>query len=107
MRFEAEQASRSLSAIAELLVTFAKKGVYCVIVVVCLSVSDFVQKLPNGTNEKNFGGDPHHRLDTGIVFRIRHYFNWAIREVVKAGSKLVRSWSATSFEPASVMEFGF
>ena len=26
----------------------------------------------------NFGGDPHHRLDTGIVFRIRHY--WEIRK---------------------------
>ena len=25
----------------------------------------------------------------------------------EAGSKQVRSWSATSFEPASVMEFGF
>jgi len=22
----------------------------------------------------NFGGDPDHRLDTGIVFRIRHYW---------------------------------
>jgi len=28
----------------------------------------------------NFGGDPAHRLDTGIVFRIRHY--WEIRKVV-------------------------
>jgi len=28
----------------------------------------------------NFGGDPDHRLDTGIVFRIRHY--WEIRKVV-------------------------
>jgi len=28
----------------------------------------------------NFGGDPDHRLDTGIVFRISHY--WEIRKVV-------------------------
>jgi len=28
----------------------------------------------------NVGGDPDHRLDTGIVFRIRHY--WEIRKVV-------------------------
>ena len=28
----------------------------------------------------NFGSDPDHRLDTGIVFRIRHY--WEIRKVV-------------------------
>ena len=28
----------------------------------------------------NFGGDPDHRLDTGIVFRIRHY--WEIRKEV-------------------------
>jgi len=23
----------------------------------------------------NFGGDPDHHLDTGIVFRIRHYWD--------------------------------
>jgi len=28
----------------------------------------------------NFGGDPDNRLDTGIVFRIRDY--WEIRKVV-------------------------
>jgi len=28
----------------------------------------------------NFGGDQDHRLDTGIVFWIRHY--WEIRKVV-------------------------
>jgi len=28
----------------------------------------------------NFGGDPGHRLDTGIVFQIRQY--WEIRKVV-------------------------
>ena len=28
----------------------------------------------------NFGDDPDDRLDTGIVFRIRHY--WEIRKVV-------------------------
>jgi len=27
----------------------------------------------------NFGGDPNQRLHTGIVFRIRHY--WEIRKV--------------------------
>jgi len=32
----------------------------------------------------NFGGDPDHRLDTGIVFRIRHY--WEIRNVINGHS---------------------
>jgi len=32
------------------------------------------------TKRLNFGGDPDHRMDTGIVFRIRHY--WEIRKVV-------------------------
>ena len=32
----------------------------------------------------NFGGDPDHRLDTGIVFQIRHY--WEIRKVVNGHS---------------------
>ena len=31
-------------------------------------------------NKLNFSGDPDHRLDTGIVFRIRHY--WEIWKVV-------------------------
>jgi len=50
-----------------------------------------VQKLPNGLTSNfegrltmnkslNFRGDPDHRLDTGIVFRIRHY--WEIWKVV-------------------------
>jgi len=50
---------------------------------VCLSLSNFAQKLPNGfvlNNWLNFGGDPDHRLDTGIVFRIRHC--WEIRKAV-------------------------
>jgi len=35
----------------------------------------------HGVNKRlNFGGDPDHRLDKRIVFRIRHY--WKIREVV-------------------------
>ena len=36
----------------------------------------------NGPMNKwlNFGGNPDHRLDTGIVFRIRHY--WEIRKVL-------------------------
>ena len=41
----------------------------------------------------NFGGDPHHRLNTGIVFRIRHY--WGIRKVVNRHSFiLIRQISA-------------
>jgi len=32
----------------------------------------------------NFDDDPDHRLDTGIVFRIRHY--WEIRKVVNGHS---------------------
>ena len=34
----------------------------------------FSRKVGNGPMNKrlNFGGDPDHRLDTGIVFRIRH-----------------------------------
>ena len=41
----------------------------------------FSGKVGNGPSNKrlNFGGDPSHRLDTGIVFRIRHY--WEIRKV--------------------------
>jgi len=39
-------------------------------------------KVGNGPVNKrlNFGGDPDHRLDTRIVFRICHY--WKIRKVV-------------------------
>ena len=42
----------------------------------------FSRKVGNGSVNKrlNFGGDPDHRLDTGIVFWIRHY--WEIRKVV-------------------------
>jgi len=38
----------------------------------------------NGPMNKwlNFGGDLDHRLDTGIVFRIRHYWYWEVRKVV-------------------------
>jgi len=35
----------------------------------------------------DFGGDPDHHLDTGIVFRIRHY--WDIRKVVNGHLHLV------------------
>jgi len=35
-------------------------------------------------NWLNVIGDPDHRLDTGIVFRIRHY--WEIRKVVNGHS---------------------
>ena len=46
----------------------------------------FSGKFANGPMSKclNFGGDPDHRLDTGIVFRIRHY--WEIRKVVNGHS---------------------
>jgi len=42
----------------------------------------FSRKVGNWPLSKwlNFGGDPDHRLDTGIVFRIRHY--WKIQKVV-------------------------
>jgi len=42
----------------------------------------FSGKVGNEPTNKwlNFGGDPDHRLDTGTVFRIRHY--WEIRKVV-------------------------
>jgi len=42
----------------------------------------FAGKVGNGPMNSwlNFGGDPDHRLDTGIVFRMRHY--WEIRKVV-------------------------
>jgi len=43
---------------------------------------NFSGKVGNGQLNKrlNFGGDPADRLDTGIVFLIRHY--WEIRKVV-------------------------
>jgi len=42
----------------------------------------FSGKVGNGPLNKllNFGGDLDHRLGTGIVFRIRHY--WEIQKVV-------------------------
>jgi len=42
----------------------------------------FSGKVGNGLVNRclNFGCDPDHRLDTGIVFLIRHY--WKIRKVV-------------------------
>jgi len=44
-------------------------------------------------NWLNFGGDPDHRLDTGIVFRIRHY--WSIRKMVNGHSfVLIRKMAA-------------
>ena len=70
---------------------YLRKG-RCVIVVVCLSVCLLLtlrkKNFPTDLHESfrdcwqwlNFGGDPDHRLDTGIVFRIRHYSE--IRKVV-------------------------
>jgi len=45
-----------------------------------------LRKVGNGPLNKrlNFGGDPDHRLDTGIVFRIRHC--WEIRKLVNGHS---------------------
>jgi len=47
----------------------------------------FPGKVGNGppmNKRLNYGGDPDHSLDTGIVFRIRHY--WEIRKVVNGHS---------------------
>jgi len=48
----------------------------------------FSGKVGNGATNKrlDFGGDPD--LDTGIVFRIRHY--WDIRKVVNGGADIER-----------------
>jgi len=43
----------------------------------------------------NFGGDPDHRLDTWIVFRIRHY--WEIRKMVNG-----RKYAAHTDSPDGV-----
>jgi len=50
---------------------------------ICMKCSD---KIGNGPMNKwfNFGGDPSHRVDGGIVFRICHY--WEIRKVVNGHS---------------------
>jgi len=41
----------------------------------------------------NFGGDPDHRLDTRIVFRIRHY--WEMQKMVNGHSfTLIRQMAA-------------
>jgi len=42
----------------------------------------FSRRVGDGPTNKllNFGSDPVHHLDTGIVYRIRHY--WEIRKVV-------------------------
>jgi len=55
----------------------------------------FSGKVGNGLVNKwlNFGGDPYHRLDTRIVFRIRH--NWEIRKVVKGYKSAAHIDSAT------------
>jgi len=73
---------------------YIRQGGYVISLFVCLSSSKFCAKTPericvtfsrkagNGPLNKllNFGGDLGHRLDTGIVFRIRHY--WKIRKVL-------------------------
>jgi len=57
-------------------------------------------KVDNGPVNKwsNFGGDPNHRLDAGIVFRIRHY--WEIRKVANGHSFiLIRQMAALVRRP--------
>jgi len=51
----------------------------------------FSGKMGNGPVNKwlHFGGHPDHRLDTGIVFRIRCY--WEIRKVVNAHKSAAHS----------------
>jgi len=46
----------------------------------------FPGKVGNGPMNKifKFGGDPDHRMDTGVVFRIRH--DWEMRKVVNGRS---------------------
>jgi len=53
----------------------------------------FSGKVDNGSMNKwlNFGGDPDHRLDTGIVFRIRHYRE--IRKVVNGHKSAAHTYS--------------
>jgi len=46
---------------------------------ICMKFSGKVDNRPMN-KRLNFSGDPDHRLDTGIVFRIRYY--WEIRKVV-------------------------
>ena len=52
------------------------------------------EKVGNGlmNNCLNFSGDPNHCLDTGIVFRIRHY--WEIRKVINGLLILIRQMPA-------------
>jgi len=52
----------------------------------------FLVNVDNGPMKKrlNFGGDLNHRLDTGIVFRIRHY--WEIRKVVLLLHPVIHSY---------------
>jgi len=47
-----------------------------------MDLHEIFRKVDNGPANKtlNFCGDPHHRLDMGIVFRIRHY--WEMLKVV-------------------------
>jgi len=51
----------------------------------------FLGNVGNGPVNKrlNFGGDPNHRLHTGIVFRIRHY--WKIQKVVNGHKSAVHT----------------
>jgi len=54
-----------------------------------ICVSNVVQGKLAVKNWINFGGNPGHHLDTGIVFRIRHY--WEIRKVVNRHKCVART----------------
>jgi len=61
----------------------------------------FSGKVGNGPLNKwiHFGGDPDRRLDTGIVFRIRHC--WEIRKVVNGRSFILIRQMASLVRHAS------
>jgi len=61
----------------------------------------FSEEVGNGPINKrlNFGGDPDHRLDTGIVFRVRHY--WERRKVVNGHSLILNRQTAALVRRAS------
>ena len=78
---------KQLIALVQIYCNYLRQGGYGFIVV-CAKTSEricmtFSGKVGNGPMNKqlNFGADPDHHLDRGIVFWIRHY--WEIQKVVK------------------------
>jgi len=61
----------------------------------------FSGKIGNGRTNKrlNFGGDPGHRLDIGIVFRIRHY--WEIRKVEWLAGVVIATMTSLRHRPTT------